>query len=72
MSRIGDRHGRGNWTKLRIEISGTKARMCVNGAAQPRLIVNDLKQGYGHGKIALWAHVSTDAYFSNLKVEPAQ
>jgi len=61
----------GAWTKLRIEVSGTKARMFVNGAAQPCLIVNDLKHGDGRGKIALWAHVSTDAYFSNLKVEPA-
>src|SRR5271169_4660321 len=58
----------GAWTTLRIEVSGTKARLYVNGAAQPCLIVNDLKQGYGHGKIALFTRVSTDAYFSNLVV----
>jgi hypothetical protein len=45
----------GAWTKLRIEVSGTKARMFVNGAAQPCLIVNDLKNGDGRGKIALRA-----------------
>jgi len=61
----------GAWTKLRIEVSGTKARLYVNGAAQPCLIVNDLKQGYGHGKIALFTRVSTDAYFSNLRVDAA-
>ena len=40
----------------------------VNGATQPALIVNHLKQGYGRGKIALWTRVSTDAYFSNLRI----
>ena len=61
----------GAWTKLKVEVSGIKARLYVNGAAQPCLIVNDLKNGYGHGKIALWTRVSTDAYFSNLKVTAA-
>jgi len=61
----------GAWTKLRIEVSGTKARLYVNGATQPCLIVNDLKLGEARGKIALWSRVSTDAYFSNLRVEPA-
>jgi hypothetical protein len=32
----------GEWTKLRIEVAGTKARLYVNGAEQPCLIVNDL------------------------------
>jgi hypothetical protein len=59
------------WTKLRIEVSGTKARLYVNDAAQPCLIVNDLKQGSSHGKIALFTRVSTDAYFSNLVVNAA-
>jgi hypothetical protein len=60
----------GAWTKLRIEVSGAKARLYVNGATQPCLVVNDLKHGDGRGKIALWARISTDAYFSNLRVEP--
>jgi hypothetical protein len=58
----------GAWTKMRIEVSGTKARLFVNGAAQPCLIVNDLKRGESRGHIALWAHSTTEAYFSNLKV----
>ena len=61
----------GAWARLRIEVSGVKARLYVNGAAQPCLVVNDLKNGDGHGKIALYTRVSTDAYFANLKVEPA-
>jgi hypothetical protein len=59
----------GAWTRLRIEVSDSKARLYVNGAPQPSLVVSDLKNGAGHGKIALWARISTDAYFSNLRVE---
>lgn len=58
----------GAWTRMKIEVTGTKARLYVNGADQPCLIVNDLKLGGGHGQIALWAHMATDAYFSSLVV----
>ncbi len=59
----------GEWTKIRIEVEGTKARLYVNGAEQPSLIVNDLKLGEGRGQIALWTTVETDGYFSNLTVK---
>jgi hypothetical protein len=58
----------GAWTKLRIEVQGTKARLYVNDATEPCLIVNDLKLGDSHGRIALWTRVSSEAYFSNLMV----
>ena len=58
----------GAWTKMKIEVAGTKARLYVNGAAQPCLIVNDLKLGDVRGQIGLWAYIATDAYFSNLKI----
>ena len=58
----------GEWTKLKIVVSGTKAQLFVNGASQPALIVNDLKLGPSQGAIALWSHTSTDGYFANLKV----
>lgn len=59
----------GEWTKLKIVVSGTKAQAYVNGSQQPCLIVNDLKLGESHGQIALWSHWSTDGYFSNLKIK---
>jgi len=62
----------GVWTKMKIEIAGTAARLYINGAAQPCLIVNDLKMGKTHGQVALWIHASTDGYFSDLRIEPAQ
>ena len=58
----------GAWTHLRIEVSGTKARLYVNGATRPCLVVNDLRNGASRGKIALWTRISSDAYFSNLRV----
>ena len=58
----------GGWTKMKIEVAGTKARLYVNGAEQPCLIVNDLKHGEVRGQIGLWAFISSNAYFSNLKV----
>ena len=62
----------GAWTKMKIEIAGTTARLYVNGAAQPCLIVNDLKMGKAQGQVALWIHSSTDGYFSNLRIRPAE
>lgn len=59
----------GVWTRIRIEVAGTKARLYVNGASQPCLIVNDLKRGESHGQIALWSHETTEAYFANLTVQ---
>jgi hypothetical protein len=58
----------GEWTRMKIVVSGTKAQLYVNGADQPCLVVNDLKLGDGVGQIALWAHPSTEAYFSNLTI----
>ena len=58
----------GVWTKYKIEVEGRKARLYVNGADQPCLIVNDLKLEPREGGIALWVGPGTEGYFSNLKV----
>jgi hypothetical protein len=58
----------GEWTKLKIEVSGTKARLYVNGGPQPALVVNDLKLGDSKGAVALWIGLGTEAYFSELRV----
>jgi hypothetical protein len=57
------------WTKLKIVVSGTKAQLYVNDAAQPCLIVNDLKLGDSRGQVALWTGSDTEAYFSQLKIQ---
>jgi len=58
----------GAWTKYRITIEGTKARLFVNGSAQPCLIVNDMKLGDSEGPVALWVGPGTEGYFANLKI----
>lgn len=60
----------GEWTRVRIEVRAGKARLFVHGAAQPCLIVNDLKQDLGAGAIALWVGPGTVAHFANLRVLP--
>src|SRR5436190_1981108 len=58
----------GVWTKYKIEVEGRKARLYVNGAEQPCLIVNDLKLEPREGGVALWVGPGTEGYFSNLKI----
>jgi len=59
----------GAWTRIKIVVAGTRAQLYVNGADQPCLIVNDLKLGDSHGKVALWIGSDTEAYFANLSVK---
>jgi hypothetical protein len=62
----------GEWTKIRIEVEGARARLFVHGQSQPTLVVNDVKSGpEGRGAVALWLDVSTEAHFRNLTVTPA-
>jgi hypothetical protein len=58
----------GPWTRIRIVVSGTEARLFVHGSAQPALIIHDLKLGKTLGKIALWIGQDTEGYFSDLVV----
>ncbi len=60
----------GEWTHLKIEVSGIKMRLYVNGVSQPTLLVNDLKLGDRTGVVALWIGVGTEAYFTNLRLTP--
>ena len=56
------------WTRIKVAVSATKAKLYVNGADQPCLIVNDLKLGESRGRVALWTGSDTEAYFSNLQI----
>lgn len=58
----------GVWTRYRIVIQGTTARLYVHDAAQPCLIVDDLKLGDSEGSVALWVGPGTEGYFANLKI----
>lgn len=58
----------GAWTRIKIVVAGTTAKLYVNGADKPCLVVNDLKLGDSDGRIALYSSSDTEAYFSNLRV----
>jgi hypothetical protein len=60
----------GEWTKVRIVVSGREARLFVHGADQPCLIVKDLKLGASKGAVALWIGPGTEAHFADLRVTP--
>src|SRR5262249_58830081 len=58
----------GVWTHMKIEVNGTKARLFVNGSAQPVLIVNAMKRGVSSGQVGLWIGNWTEAFFSDLRI----
>jgi hypothetical protein len=58
----------GEWTKVRVEVRGDKARLYVNDAREPTLIVNHLLHGDTKGAIALFISAGSLAHFSNLRV----
>ena len=60
------------WTRYRITVEGTKARLYVHGADQPCLIVNDLKLGDSSGGVALWIGPGTEGYFTGLDIKAAK
>jgi hypothetical protein len=62
----------GAWTRYRITVEGTKARLYVHGADQPCLIVNDLKLGDSSGGVALWIGPGTEGYFTGLEIKAAR
>jgi hypothetical protein len=59
------------WTHLKIEVVGRVARVYLNGAAKPSLVVDGLKSGNLHGAIGLWGYAREESYFSNLRISPA-
>jgi hypothetical protein len=59
----------GAWTRIRIVVAGTTARLFVHNAPHPALVVNDLKHGAGDaGGVALWIGAGTEGFFSNLRI----
>jgi hypothetical protein len=60
------------WTRIRIDVRGTRAHLYVHDQEQPTLVVNDLKTGAeGKGAVGLWVGSGTVAHFRNLKVDPS-
>lgn len=60
----------GAWTRCRLVVQGSTARLFVHGADQPALIVNDLKLADSSGAVALWIGPGTEGYFTGLTIRP--
>lgn len=57
------------WIIMRIEVKDAQARLFIDNAQQPCLVVNDLKHGgNASGSVALWVDGGTEGYFSDLKI----
>jgi hypothetical protein len=56
------------WTRIKIEVSGRRARLYVNGAASPALVVDGLKGEDLKGGVGLWGSDGQESYFSNLRI----
>ncbi|SFB38202.1 hypothetical protein SAMN04515620_1589 [Collimonas sp. OK607] len=59
----------GEWSHMKIEVHDCDAKLYVNRAKQPSLVVHDLKLGPEHkGGVGFWIDSGTLGYFRNLKV----
>ncbi|WP_225309548.1 hypothetical protein [Larkinella humicola] len=58
------------WITLKIVVSGPEAKLYLNNAKEPALIVKDLKHGAAAsgGGVGLWVDVGTEGYFTDLKI----
>ncbi|AFK03407.1 hypothetical protein Emtol_2269 [Emticicia oligotrophica DSM 17448] len=61
--------GLNEWITMRIEVEGQKAKLFLNNAKYPSLVVNDMKHGSSRpGSIGLWVGNFTEGYFKDLKI----
>lgn len=56
------------WTRIKLVVHGSTARLYVNDAKEPALIVNDLKMPHGGDGVGLWVGPGSKGYFKSLKI----
>ncbi len=56
------------WIHMKIEVAGRQARLYLNGAANPALVVDGLKGEDLKGSVGLWGSPGQESYFSNLRI----
>ena len=55
------------WIHVKLEVMGKQTRVFLENAAQPALVITDLKHGISKGTIGLMGPTDKTAYFSNFK-----
>jgi len=58
---------RDRWFHIRMEIMGKQARVFIDEAEQPALIIDDLKHGLSRGTIGVMGPADKTSYFSNFR-----
>ena len=57
----------GQWVHVQLEVSGSQARVFLDNAESPALVIHDLRFGFSKGKIGLKAPNNGLAHFANFK-----
>lgn len=60
------------WIHYRLVVQDEQAKLYLNHAPQPALIVNDLKGQAKQGRLGFWIGPGTRAHFSDLKISQHQ
>jgi hypothetical protein len=63
-------HRPGAWVRLEVAFAGTRAEIRLGGAAEPLLVVDELKRGIAPGGIGVSALDFAPAHFSNFSFTP--
>ncbi|HEX6624460.1 MAG TPA: hypothetical protein VF064_12165 [Pyrinomonadaceae bacterium] len=62
---------RDRWLHVRIEINGLAGRVYLDNAAEPVLVIEDLKRGHGKGSVGLWGS-AMGGHFADFKFTAAK
>jgi DNA-binding beta-propeller fold protein YncE len=55
------------WNHIKMDFSGTQARVYLNNDPKPALVIHDLKHGVSKGSVGIYGPKNKTAYFSNFK-----
>lgn len=55
------------WIRVRLEFKGSRARVFLDGAERPALVMNDLKRGAGKGRIGVAGPPNGLGYFAGFR-----
>jgi hypothetical protein len=56
------------WIRIRIQVEGRGARLFLDGASNPALVVDGLKGEDLKGGVGLWGSPGQESYFSNVRI----
>jgi len=56
------------WFPVRLEVFGSQARVYINDAIEPNLVITDLQHGVNSGGLGLMGPTDGSAWFSNFRI----